>query len=110
MTRSKILVTGGAGFLGINLLRFLRARDYALASYDLAPLDAPDLQEDVETIHGDVRDAGLVDRSLDRVGVVIHAAAALPLYSPQDIHATDVGGTRTVLEAARRRGVARVIH
>jgi len=110
MTRSKVLITGGAGFLGINLLRFLRVRGYALASYDLAPLDASDLQSDVEAIRGDVRDAALVERSLAGVDVVVHAAAALPLYSAQDIHTTDVGGTRAVLEAARRCGVARVVH
>src|SRR5262245_10458176 len=110
MTRSKILITGGAGFLGVNLFRFLRARGYALASYDLVALDAPDLHEDVESIRGDVRDATHVERALDGVDVVVHAAAALPLYSPQDIRTTDVGGTRTVLEASRRRGIARFVH
>jgi len=110
MTPSKILITGGAGFFGINLFRFLRARGYALASYDLVALDAPDLQEDVESIQGDVRDAARVDRALAGVDVVVHAAAALPLYSPEDIRTTDVGGTRTVLEASRRRGVARFVH
>jgi nucleoside-diphosphate-sugar epimerase len=110
MTRAKVLITGGAGFLGINLLRFLRAKGYALASYDVALLEAPDLRNDVETIRGDMRDAALVDRALAGIDVVIHAAAALPLYSPRDIQTTDVGGTRTVLEAARRRDVARVVH
>jgi nucleoside-diphosphate-sugar epimerase len=41
---------------------------------------------------------------------VVHAAAAFPLYAPEDIRTTDVAGTHTVLEAARRHGVARVIH
>jgi len=109
-TRAKVLITGGAGFLGVNLLRFLRSRDYALASYDLAPLDAPDLAGEVEAIRGDVRDGERVARALEGVNAVVHAAAALPLYSADDIHTTDVGGTRAVLDAARRRRVSRVIH
>jgi nucleoside-diphosphate-sugar epimerase len=44
------------------------------------------------------------------VDFVVHAAAALPLYTPDDIHTTDVGGTRMVLEAAHRHGVSRVVH
>jgi nucleoside-diphosphate-sugar epimerase len=42
--------------------------------------------------------------------LVVHTAAALPLYSPHDIHTTDVVGTRNVLETAAECGVERVIH
>ena len=106
----RILITGGAGFLGVNLLRHLRRGGYALASYDLAELDAPDLRPHVEAIRGDVRDAGAVDRAVSGADILVHAAAALPLYTPEDIHSTDVVGTRTVLAAAARHGVRRVIH
>src|SRR5215213_2035395 len=41
---------------------------------------------------------------------VVHTAAALPLYSAQDIHTTDVEGKRNVLDAALRRGVGRAVH
>ena len=44
------------------------------------------------------------------VDIVIHGAAALPLYSPQDIYTTDVDGTRNVLQAAKQNNVERVIH
>lgn len=108
--RPRVLVTGGAGFLGVNLLRFLHARGYALASYDLADLDAADLLPHVEAIRGDVRDAAHVDRAVAGADVVVHAAAALPLYTPEDIHSTDVTGTRNVLAAAQRHGVRRFIH
>lgn len=110
MRPAKVLVTGGAGFLGINLLRYLREKGYALASYDVAGLDAPDLEGAVEAIRGDVRDAESVARGLRGADIVVHAAAALPLYSPEDIRTTDVEGTRTVLEAAQRLRVERVIH
>ena len=42
--------------------------------------------------------------------IVVHAAAALPLYSPEEIYSTDVDGTRNVLESARQHGVKRFIH
>ena len=64
----------------------------------------------VEAIRGDVRDADHVDRAVAGADIVVHAAAALPLYTPQDIHSTDVVGTRTVLAAAERHKVRRFIH
>jgi nucleoside-diphosphate-sugar epimerase len=47
---------------------------------------------------------------MEGVDIVVHCAAALPLYSPEDIRTTDVDGTRNILEAARRHQVKRVIH
>jgi nucleoside-diphosphate-sugar epimerase len=44
------------------------------------------------------------------VEVVVHAAAALPLYKAADIYSTDIDGTRTVLEEAKRAGIRRVVH
>ena len=41
MDRQRILITGGAGFLGINLIRHLEARGYALASLDVEDFDYP---------------------------------------------------------------------
>jgi nucleoside-diphosphate-sugar epimerase len=109
MDRQRVLVTGGAGFLGINLIRHLEARGYALASLDVEEFDYPEKRR-VETIKGDIRDKGLLDRILEGVDHVVHTAAALPLYDPQDIYTTDVVGTRNVLDAALRHGVKRVVH
>ena len=105
----RFLVTGGAGFLGINLVRWLLARGHAVTSLDLAPFDYPEAPR-IREIRGDIRDRGDVARAMEGAEVVVHAAAALPLYSPEDIHSTDVDGTRTVLEAAERAGVPRVVH
>ncbi len=44
------------------------------------------------------------------VDIVVHAAAALPLYKPEDIYSTDIEGTRIVFEESMRAGVKRVIH
>jgi len=107
--RQKVLITGGAGFLGINLIRHLMAKGYALASLDVEEFDYPEMHK-VETIKGDIRDKSLLDQAMEGVDFVVHTAAALPLYTPDDIYTTDVEGTRNVLEAARRHGVERVVH
>jgi nucleoside-diphosphate-sugar epimerase len=104
------LVTGGAGFLGINLIRYLLARGQRVASLDIAPLDYPDVAGRVRAITGDIRDARAVQSALEGVDVVVHAAAALPLYAPADIFSTEMDGTRIVLEEALRKNVERVIH
>ena len=106
----RYLITGGAGFLGINLARFLLGRGHEVTSLDLADLDYPDVAERVRVIRGDVRDRAAVDRAMDGVDVVVHAAAALPLYPREVIFSTGVEGTRQVLDAALRHGVARVVH
>jgi nucleoside-diphosphate-sugar epimerase len=105
-----ILVTGGAGFLGINLIRYLVARGYAVVSLDIAPFTYPDSRDRITVITGDIRDADAVAGAMTGVKAVVHAAAALPLYPPREIYTTDVEGTRTVLETARRLGVERVVH
>ena len=109
MSRDLYLVTGGSGFMGINLVRYLLARGQRVRSLDIAPFDFPERRE-VETVVGDVRDRAAVDTAMADATRVVHCAAALPLYSRRDIFTTDADGTRVVLEQALRRGVARVIH
>lgn len=104
------LVTGGAGFLGINLARYLIRRDHRVISFDIAPFGCADVAERVLAIRGDIRDRAAVDRALAGVDCVVHAAAALPLYSRQDILTTAVDGTRNVLESAYQAQVRRVVH
>ena len=108
MERQKVLITGGAGFLGINLIRHLLVRGYEISSLDVEEFDYPERGK-IETIKADIRDKALVDRAMEGIDLVVHTAAALPLYSPEDIYTTDVEGTRNVLEAARRHGVERVV-
>ena len=105
-----VLVTGGAGFLGINLIRYLLERGHAPVSLDVAPLDYPDVQGRVVAVTGDIRDEAAVKTAMAGVDAVVHAAAALPLYSPRDIYTTDVEGTRNVLATARRHGIERAVH
>ena len=107
----KVLVTGGSGFLGINMIRLLLDRGVTrIVSLDLAEFDYPE-RDRVEAVKGDIRDAGVAGRCMQGVTWVIHTAAALPLYTAETIMTTDVDGTRTLLEAASRAGsVERFVH
>ncbi|MGI8649138.1 MAG: NAD-dependent epimerase/dehydratase family protein [Rubrobacter sp.] len=107
----KVLITGGAGFLGINQIRHLLSRGYEVVSYDVADFDYPEAaRDDVHTVRGDIRNRRCLSEALEGVDFVVHTAAALPLYSAEDIYTTDVKGTRNVLEAAKQNGVKRVVH
>lgn len=105
----RFLITGGAGFLGINLVRYLLPRGHQVATLDIAPFDYPEAGK-VTTFLGDIRDPDAVHQAMKSVDIVIHTAAALPLYKKQEIISTDIDGTRIVLEGAQRDGVKRVIH
>jgi nucleoside-diphosphate-sugar epimerase len=100
------LVTGGAGFLGINLVRHLLARGDSVVSLDREPFDYPERDRIIE-VRGDIRVRSDVERAVSGCDVVVHAAAALPLHPPEEIHTVDVDGTRTVIEAS---GPRRVVH
>lgn len=110
MTEAKTyLITGGAGFLGINLTRYLLERGQRVVSLDLADFDYPERSQITE-IKGDIRDRARVDQAMQGVNIVVHTAAALPLYSKEDIFSTDIDGTRTVIASAYQHSVERFIH
>lgn len=95
--------------MGINLIRFLLEKGNTVTSLDIAEFNYPDVQDRVRVIKGDIRDREIVGRAMDGIEIVVHTAAALPLYTKAEIFATDVDGTRNVIEAAFRRGVSRFI-
>jgi nucleoside-diphosphate-sugar epimerase len=109
MTASTHLITGGAGFLGINLTRYLLARGHHVVSLDIADFNYPE-RDRIKAIKGDIRDRSSVDRAMEGVQIVVHTAAALPLYRKEDIFSTDLDGTRNVLQSAFEHGAERVIH
>lgn len=108
IARTPVLITGGAGFLGINLCRYLLARGYNVRSLDVAPFDYPE-RNAVQTLRGDVRDPRMVEHAMTDADIVIHAAAALPLSSRREILSVDVDGTKTLLEQALKQRVSRFI-
>ncbi len=110
MAKKTFLITGGAGFLGINLARYLVNRGHAVVILDIAPFDYAGMAEKVKVVKGDIRNYDVVKASMKSADIVVHTAAALPLYKEEDIYSTDVTGTSNVLMAAEENGVQRVIH
>jgi len=106
---AKYLVTGGSGFLGINMIRYLLARGHQVRSLDVVPFDYPEKNK-IEEVVGDIRDRGMVDKSMVGIDIVIHTAAALPLYKKEEIFSTDINGTRNILTSAWEHKVRRVVH
>jgi len=106
---SNYLITGGAGFLGINMTRYLLDRGHRVVSLDIADFDYPEKNRITE-IKGDIRDRPMVDRAMQGIDFVIHSAAALPLYARSDIYSTDLDGTRNVMQSAFDNHIQRVVH
>lgn len=120
MSRSaRFLVTGGAGFIGSQLALTLAARGFAVRVVDnlvnghWSNLDASDAGASIERVEADIRDGGAMFEAMRGVEVVLHQAAlgSVPrsVADPVETNAVNVGGTVTVLDAARRAGVRRVV-
>jgi nucleoside-diphosphate-sugar epimerase len=109
--KPSVLITGGAGFLGYHIANGIADRAANITLVDIAAFDAGEYPQRCQFVAADVRDAAAIGRALGaaRYDVVIHAAAALPLWRREDIYAVNVDGTRTVLEAALANGVGRVV-
>jgi nucleoside-diphosphate-sugar epimerase len=106
----KIFISGGAGFLGINLIRKLLCSSYQnITSLDIAPFHYPE-ERRIRAILGDIRHSETVENAVAGSTMVIHCAAALPLYRKRDIISTEIEGTRNLLKASLRNHVARFIH
>jgi dihydroflavonol-4-reductase len=107
---TKVLVTGGTGFIGQHLVSALTARGRQVKVLDVRPPTCAGPQ--VEYVAGSVLDPNVVDRALCGVEQVYHLAGLPGMWVPKkdDFHAVNCRGTETVITAARRRGVARFLH
>lgn len=105
----KLAITGGAGFLGYHCCNELADRFDEIRVIDLAPLQPEEYPDHVVYVAGDVRDAETMNRTLEGCDMLIHAAAALPLWKPRDIMSTNVQGTEVTMQAALENGVQRVV-
>ncbi len=114
----KVLVTGGAGFIGANLCKSLAAESaisQVVALDDLSTGRKENLAgvAGVELVEGSILDGALLDTLFDGVDAVVHLAArpSVPrsLADPMATHAVNVDGTMAVLEAARRHGRPQLI-
>lgn len=112
---AKYLITGGAGFIGTNLVIELKKMGHEVVVFDnfVAGKKHERIQEGVRYVEGDIRDFDLLVHEMKGVDGVFHMAA-LPrvVYSvqhPQETHDVNVNGTLNVLIAARDTGVRRVV-
>ncbi len=108
----RVLVTGGAGFLGRAILREIAALKPAeVRVLDLSELD-PDAFPGAASRVGDVRDADEVRDACRDVDVVVHAASMIDWghATPEQIAAVNVGGTENVLRACRESGVRGLVY
>ncbi|MCE7079791.1 NAD(P)-dependent oxidoreductase [Streptomyces sp. ST2-7A] len=103
-----VVVTGGSGMLGGNLVRSLAATGTRVRSVDLRP--PVERVPDVEHLTADVRDTDRMRAALTGADAVVHTAAALPSYPEDEIRSIIVDGTRSVLRAARDAGLERAVH
>ena len=113
----RVLVTGGAGFIGSNLVRALLARGDEVRVLDNFSTgnraNLADLTQDVELVEGELRSYERVHNAVREVEVVFHLGAlgSVPrsVQDPLTSSAVNVEGTLNVLLAARDEGVRRVV-
>jgi UDP-glucose 4-epimerase len=113
----RILVTGGAGFIGHHLVKGLLARGDQVRVIDdystgfRSRLDA--VLDRIELVEGSILDDAALDRALSGIEVVLHEAAipsvARSLVAPLVTHEVNVTGTIRLMLAAARSGVRRVV-
>ena len=119
----RLLVTGGAGFIGSNFVRYWvehhpgdHVVPFDVLTYAGNRPNIADVEDRVTFVEGDVCDLALAERTIDEEGIdtVVHFAAeshnSLAVLDPGRFFRTNVLGTQTMLEAARRRGVGRFHH
>jgi len=109
-------VTGATGFLGSHVARVLAEQGAELRllvrpTSDLRNLNDDDLKN-ADRVVGDLRDEASISKALSGCDVVFHVAADYRLWvrDPGEMYRSNVEGTRSLLEAARKQGVRRVVY
>jgi len=109
----KAFVTGATGFLGSHVARALAAEGAELRLLVRPSSDLHNIENlSAERTTGDLRDPASIEKALSGCEVVFHVAADYRLWvrDPEQMYRSNVEGTRTLLEAARRQGVRRVVY
>lgn len=113
----RVLVTGGSGFVGANLVIELLDRGHAVRSFDRAPSPLPD-HAGLEVITGDICDPDTVAAAVEGIDTVFHTAAIIDLMGGASVteeyrqrsFAVNVGGTENLVHAAQQAGVKRFVY
>lgn len=113
----KALITGGAGFIGSNIVKLLIERDYEIVIFDnLSTGYNSNLNEfsNVKLIIGDIRDKDALVSAVKGCNVIFHLAASIgnvkSLKNPVEDSEVNVLGTLNVLESARLNGVKKIVY
>ena len=114
---AKYLITGGAGFIGCNLARYVLARGHEVVVLDNFATgkkeNIAEIADSIELIEADIRDRDACDRAVAGCAAVFHEAAlgSVPrsVADPVTSHDVNVNGTLNLLEAVRAAGVKRVV-
>jgi dihydroflavonol-4-reductase len=106
-------VTGATGFLGSHVARALAAQGVQLRLLVRPTSDLRNIEDlPAERAQGDLRDAASIEKALGGCEAVFHVAADYRLWvrDPEQMYRSNVEGTRSLLEAARKQGVRRVVY
>ncbi len=104
----RVLITGGAGFFALHMTKKCVEMGCDVTLLDIAEYHAEDYDKSVKLVNGDVRDEKKMDELISQTDWVIHAAAALPLATREEIFSTNVDGSRNVLSLCYKHKVKRV--
>ena len=112
----KVFITGAAGFIGSQLLEALAIQhpEWTLVASDIRPLNPRTLRPNVEAVQLDIgkRAAVLAAVAQHRPDAIVHLASVVtppPGMSEAVLHAIDVEGTRSILQAAVEQGVGQLV-
>jgi 3beta-hydroxy-Delta5-steroid dehydrogenase / steroid Delta-isomerase len=112
-----VLVTGGSGFVGANLVTTLLDRGHQVRSFDRAPSPLPEHPR-LEVLQGDICDADVCAAAVDGVDTVFHTAAIIELMGGASVtdeyrqrsFNVNVGGTKNLVHAGQKAGVKRFVY
>jgi dihydroflavonol-4-reductase len=109
----KAFVTGATGFLGSHVARCLAEQGAELRLLVRPTSDLRNLEGlNADRVAGDLRDAASLEKAISGCDVVFHVAADYRLWvrDPDEMYRSNVEGTRSLLEAAQKQGVRRVVY
>ena len=104
------LITGGAGFLGIHVCKYLIQKNQKVISYDIAQIPAQEKPSQLLEVTADIRNNDELKKIIKGVDYVVHCAGALALATPEEIDSVNVKGTKNVLDVCVDYGVKRFVY